>query len=62
MLQKAIVLVVALLGAAVVAQAQPAPQVHRIGVLLHNGAPPGLLETFREGLHKLGYVEGETSS
>ena len=59
MRQKAIILVVALLGAAVIAQAQPAPQVHRIGVLLHNGAPPGLFEAFREGLHELGYVEGE---
>jgi putative tryptophan/tyrosine transport system substrate-binding protein len=59
MIQKAIILVVALLGAAVVAQAQPAPQGHRMGVLLHNGAPPGLLETFREGLHELGYREGQ---
>jgi ABC-type uncharacterized transport system substrate-binding protein len=30
---------------------------HRIGVLLHDGAPPGLLEGFREELHKLGYAE-----
>jgi putative ABC transport system substrate-binding protein len=59
MIQKALILVVALLGAAVVAQAQPAPQGHRIGVLLHNGAPPGLLEAFREGLHELGYLEGK---
>jgi putative ABC transport system substrate-binding protein len=59
MIPKAIILVVALLGAAVIAQAQPAPQGHRIGVLLHNGAPPGLLEGFREGLHELGYREGQ---
>lgn len=44
---------------AVAAQAQPAGPVHRVGVLLHNGAPPGLLETFQAALHDLGYVEGE---
>jgi putative ABC transport system substrate-binding protein len=58
MIQKTIILIVAFLAATVVAQAQPAPRVHRIGVLLHNGAPPGLLEAFREGLHELGYLEG----
>ena len=51
-------LVVALLGAVVVAQAQQAPQGHRIGVLLYAGAPPGLLEAFWEELRALGYVEG----
>jgi len=54
-----LIFIVAFLVAAVVAQAQPASQVHRIGVLLHDGAPPGLLEAFREGLRELGYAEGK---
>lgn len=58
MIRKTFILVVAFLLAAVVAQAQQASRVHRIGVLMHDGAPPGLLEAFREGLHELGYVEG----
>jgi hypothetical protein len=45
MIHKAITLVVAMLGAVVVAQAQPAPHVHRIGILAHDVPPPGLLET-----------------
>lgn len=52
------ILVAVSLLASVAAQAQQATQVHRIGVLLHDGAPPGLLESFREGLHDLGYMEG----
>jgi putative ABC transport system substrate-binding protein len=59
MIQKMCLLIVALLGVVLVAQGQPAPQGHRIGVLLYDGAPPGLLEAFREGLHALGYVEGQ---
>jgi hypothetical protein len=46
MIQKTCILVVALLVVAVVAQAQQARQGHRIGVLLYDGAPPGLLEAF----------------
>ena len=45
--------------AAVDAQAQPARQGHRIGVLLYDGAPPGLHDAFGEGLQELGYVEGK---
>ena len=59
MIQQAIILIVALLGAVIVAQAQPAPHVHRIGILAHDMPPPGLLDTFREGLRELGYVEGQ---
>jgi len=59
----AIILLVAFFGAASVGvQAQSAPQGHRIGILLHSGAPPGLLEAFREGLHELGYLEGKNIS
>ena len=59
MTRRTLIFIVAFLVAAVVAQAQPASQVHRIGVLLHDGAPPGLLEAFREGLPELGYAEGK---
>src|SRR5437764_5709666 len=58
MIRKTFILLLALLLAAVVAQAQQAEKGHRIGVLLYAGAPPGLLETFWEGLRALGYVEG----
>jgi ABC-type uncharacterized transport system substrate-binding protein len=59
MIGKTFILLLALLLAAVGAQAQQAGKGHRIGVLLYDGAPPGLLEAFREGLHELGYVEGQ---
>jgi putative ABC transport system substrate-binding protein len=59
MRQHTYLLVVALLVAAVVAQAQQARQGHRIGVLLYDGAPPGLHDAFGEGLQELGYVEGK---
>ena len=60
MRQQTCLLVVALLVAAVVAQAQQARQGPRLGVLLYDGAPPGLHDAFGEGLHELGYVEGKT--
>jgi putative ABC transport system substrate-binding protein len=41
--------------------AQGIRTVHRIGVLAQD-LQPGLLETFRDQLHKLGYVEGSTIS
>jgi putative tryptophan/tyrosine transport system substrate-binding protein len=59
MMPKTFILVVALLGAAVVAPAPQARQGHRIGVLLYDGVPPGRHEAFGEGLHELGYVEGK---
>ena len=49
-----------LLAAPLVAQAQPAGRVHRIG-LLRVGAPPAtFIEPFRQGLRELGYVEGRS--
>lgn len=48
-----------LLGVAT-ARAQPADRGYRVGVLLHDGAPPGLLEAFRGRLRELGHVEGQT--
>ena len=38
------------------ANAQPE---HRVGVLLHHGAPPGFLEALKSGLKELGYSEGK---
>jgi putative tryptophan/tyrosine transport system substrate-binding protein len=41
------------------AEAQPTTKLHRIGILLQDGAPPDLLEQFRERLLEVGYVEGK---
>src|SRR5262245_35838992 len=54
-----VMLTLSLLAAPLATEAQPVPPGHRIGVLMHDGAPPGLLETFQEGLRELGYVEGK---
>jgi putative tryptophan/tyrosine transport system substrate-binding protein len=49
----------ALLAAPLVAEAQQAAKVTRIGYLSHNlAASPHLPEAFRQGLRDLGYVEG----
>jgi ABC-type uncharacterized transport system substrate-binding protein len=58
MIRKTVILLLALLVAAVGAQAHQAGQGHHIGVLLYADAPPGLLETFWEELRARGYVEG----
>ena len=57
MIQKTLILIRPFL-AAVIAQAQQAVKGHRLGGLLYAGAPPGLLDAFREGLRERGYVEG----
>jgi putative ABC transport system substrate-binding protein len=44
-----------------IASAQRTGPIHRIGVLAQD-LQPGLLETFRDQLHKLGYLEGRTIS
>jgi putative tryptophan/tyrosine transport system substrate-binding protein len=52
----------ALLGAPLPGEAQPAGKVHRIGVLRTGSPPPApdrLLDAFRQRLHELGYVEGK---
>jgi putative tryptophan/tyrosine transport system substrate-binding protein len=54
-------LVVVLLAVAVIAEAQQPKKVPRIGFL--SGRPAGddlRIETFRDGLRELGYMEGET--
>ena len=40
-------------------EAQRTTGVHRIGVLLHHGSPPGFLEALRGGLKDFGYLEGK---
>ena len=41
------------------AQAQKAVKVYRIGILAPEHPPPGFLETFRQRLRELGYVDGQ---
>jgi putative ABC transport system substrate-binding protein len=45
--------------APLVGEPQQAARVHRVGVLLHHGSPPGFLEALRGGLKDLGYLEGK---
>jgi len=56
--------IVSLLAAPLIAEAQQQVHVPRIGVLsMLTGSPADLakdLEAFRQGLHDLGYVEGQT--
>ena len=49
----------ALLAAPLVVEAQQPQKVYRIGVLSPEVPPPGLLETLREELRDLGYIEGK---
>jgi ABC-type uncharacterized transport system substrate-binding protein len=58
LLGKSFLLIVIILAAPAIALAQQAGVPHRVGVLMYDGAPPGLLEAFRAGLRDRGYVEG----
>ena len=49
-----------LLAAPLAVEAQPAGQPPRIGWLSAGSQPDPFLEGFREGLRRLGYVEGQT--
>ena len=60
MIRRTLILFVLVLLSPATVQSQPASGGHLIGILLHDGAPPGLLETFRAGLRDLGHVEGRT--
>ena len=42
-----------------IARAQQATKLRRIGILSPELPPPGFLEAFRQGLRELGYVEGQ---
>lgn len=53
-----VTLVVMIVAIPLVAEAEQAGRVYRIGVLSPEVPPPGLLEGFQEGLRELGYVEG----
>ncbi len=49
-----------LLAASLVAEAQPAGKVSRIGFLFYGSPGPSPeLDAFRQGLHELGYIEGQ---
>ena len=55
-----VTLALSLLVMAPLAAAQPAGKVHRIGLLRAGPAGPDpMSEAFRQGLHDLGYVEGQ---
>jgi putative tryptophan/tyrosine transport system substrate-binding protein len=45
-----------------VAEAQPAGKIPRIGILRPGSPPDPLVEAFRQGLHELGYAEGRNIS
>src|SRR6266576_1251842 len=54
-----IALAILFLASAHPADAQQPKKVPRIGVLWPDSAPSPRIEEFREGLHDLGYVEGQ---
>src|SRR5262245_32303123 len=56
-----VTLALSLLVASLLAGAQPAGKVHRIGRLsaASPGGPNASLEAFQQGLHDLGYIEGQ---
>jgi putative tryptophan/tyrosine transport system substrate-binding protein len=55
-----VTLILSILGAPLVADAQPAGKVYRIGRLVP-GSPEGtpFIEVFRQALHELSYIEGQ---
>jgi putative ABC transport system substrate-binding protein len=59
MLLGTLALVLAVLAAPLVVQAQKAEKAHRIGVLAPGALPRGEIAAFRTGLQELGYIEGQ---
>src|SRR5262252_1541902 len=57
-----LVLALGLTLAPLVAEAQPAGKIPRIGILRPGSPPDPLVEAFREGLRELGYAEGRNIS
>jgi putative tryptophan/tyrosine transport system substrate-binding protein len=41
------------------AEAQQPAKLRKIGFLSQTGAPAAFIEAFRQGMHELGYVEGQ---
>lgn len=58
MLLGTVALALAVFAAPLVAQAQRAEKVHRIGVLAPGALPRVAIDAFRAGLQELGYIEG----
>jgi putative ABC transport system substrate-binding protein len=54
-----VTLILVILAAPLTVEAQQAPKVHRIGLLLVGTPPDPNVEAFREALRELGYVEGQ---
>jgi|SRR5215510_15126842 len=56
-----VILALSVLGAPLIANAQPLIKMHRIGILWPGSGPTDgpFFETFQQGLHDLGYVEGQ---
>jgi len=57
-----IILTMSLLATPLVAEAQQAGKIPRIGVLRQGSSPDPLVEAFRQGLRELGYAEGRNVS
>src|SRR5262252_151495 len=56
-----IILAVSVTFAPLAAGAQPATKVPRVGILIAGSSPgQSYLSAFRQGLHELGYVEGQS--
>lgn len=54
-----ILLVLAILAAPLVVEAQPAQTVWRIGYISSSSPSPSFVEAFRQGLRELGYIDGK---
>jgi putative tryptophan/tyrosine transport system substrate-binding protein len=54
-----IILALGLLVAPLATDAQPPQHMFRVGVLYASSPSPGTAEAFRQGLHDLGYIEGQ---
>jgi putative ABC transport system substrate-binding protein len=55
----AVILILSLTLSPLAGEAQQAPKVHRIGLLLTGNPPDPNVEAFQEALRELGYVEGQ---
>src|SRR5712692_2596044 len=51
--------VFSMIAAPLAVKAQPPTKIPRVGILRHDAPPSRLVEDFRQGMHELGYVEGQ---